>query len=109
MEKKEKKPMLLWAYPREYKDKNSASQTTTNPNEFTYPYYGSMVYWVTRGYVVLDDAAFPIVGEGDEAAGGTLDDFTQPFDSLGYLPTLGGLCVEPNIPLTLFTTFYKPV
>ena len=65
MEKKEKKPMLLWAYPREYKDKNSAAQTTTNPNEFTYPYYGSMVYWVTRGYVVLDDAAFPIVGEGD--------------------------------------------
>ena len=65
MEKKEKKPMLLWAYPREYKDKNSAAQTTTNPNEFTYPYYGSLVYWVTRGYVVLDDAAFPIVGEGD--------------------------------------------
>jgi len=66
MNKKEKKPMLLWAYPREYKDKSSAAQTTTNPNEFTYPYYGSMVYWVTRGYVVLDDAAFPIVGEGDE-------------------------------------------
>ena len=66
MNKKEKKPMLLWAYPREYKDKSSAAQTTTNPNEFTYPYYGSMVYWVTRGYVVLDDAAFPIVGEGEE-------------------------------------------
>ncbi|RMB59170.1 S9 family peptidase [Dokdonia sinensis] len=64
--KKEKKPMILWAYPREFKDKNSASQSTANPNEFTYPYYGSMLYWVTRGYVVLDDASFPIVGEGDE-------------------------------------------
>lgn len=64
--KKEKMPMLLWAYPREFKDKNSASQSTTNPNEFIYPYYGSPIYWVTRGYVVLDDAAFPIVGEGDE-------------------------------------------
>lgn len=64
--KKEKMPMVLWAYPTEYKDKKSASQTTANPNEFTYPYYGSMIYWVTRGYVVLDDAAFPIVGEGDE-------------------------------------------
>lgn len=65
-EKKEKMPMLLWAYPREFKDKNSASQNTTNPNEFIYPYYGSPIYWVTQGYVVLDDAAFPILGEGDE-------------------------------------------
>lgn len=64
--KKEKKPMILWAYPREYKDKKSASQSTANPNEFIYPYYGSPIYWVTQGYVVLDDAAFPIVGEGDE-------------------------------------------
>ncbi len=61
-----KYPMILWAYPREYKDKSSASQSTTNPNEFVYPYWGSPIYWVTRGYVVLDNAAFPIVGEGDE-------------------------------------------
>ena len=65
-EKREKMPLIIWAYPTEYKDKASAGQTTQNPNEFTYPYYGSMVYWVSRGYVVLDDASFPIVGEGDE-------------------------------------------
>lgn len=59
-------PMILWAYPREYKDKSSASQSTTNPNEFVYPYWGSPIYWVAKGYVVLDDAAFPIVGEGTE-------------------------------------------
>lgn len=64
--KKEKLPLLIWAYPTEYKDKNSAGQTSSNPNEFTFPYYGSFVYWVTKGYAVLDDAAFPIVGEGDE-------------------------------------------
>lgn len=63
--KKEKMPMILWAYPREFKDKNSASQNTSNPNEFIYPFWGSPLYWVTQGYVVLDDAAFPIVGEGD--------------------------------------------
>ncbi len=66
MEKKEKMPMILWAYPQEFKDKNSASQNTQNPNEFTYPYYGSALYWLTQGYVILDDAAFPIVGEGEE-------------------------------------------
>ncbi len=62
--KKEKMPMLLWAYPTEYKDKASASQKTANPNEFTYLYYGSPIYWVAKGFVVLDDASFPIVGEG---------------------------------------------
>jgi len=69
--KKEKMPLLIWAYPTEYKDKNSAGQSTSNPNEFTFPYYGSFVYWVTKGYVVLDDAAFPIIGEGS----------TEPNDS----------------------------
>jgi dipeptidyl aminopeptidase/acylaminoacyl peptidase len=69
--KKEKLPMIMWAYPKEFKDKASAGQTTTNPNQFTFPSYGSPVYWVTRGYVVLDNAAFPIVGEGE----------TQPNDS----------------------------
>ncbi|MFN5415691.1 MAG: prolyl oligopeptidase family serine peptidase [Flavobacteriia bacterium] len=62
--KKEKLPMIMWAYPQEYKDKNSAGQVTQNPNEFTFPNYGTPLYWVTRGYVVLDDAAFPILGEG---------------------------------------------
>ncbi len=64
--KKEKMPLLIWAYPTEYKDKNSAGQSNQNPNEFTFPYYGSFVYWVTKGYVVLDDASFPIIGEGEK-------------------------------------------
>jgi dipeptidyl aminopeptidase/acylaminoacyl peptidase len=71
MDSKEKLPMILWAYPTEYKDKSSAGQNTQNPNEFTYPYWGSPIYWLTRGYAVLDDASFPIVGEGD----------TEPNDS----------------------------
>ena len=69
-----KYPMVMWAYPREYKDKSSAGQNTSSSNEFTYPYYGSPIYWVTRGYVVLDDAAFPIVGEGEEEPNDTFVD-----------------------------------
>jgi dipeptidyl aminopeptidase/acylaminoacyl peptidase len=64
--KKDKLSLLIWAYPQEFKDKNSAGQTSANPNEFTYPNYGSFVYWVAKGYAVLDDASFPIVGEGTE-------------------------------------------
>ncbi len=62
----EKLPMLLWAYPREYKDKSSASQVTSSPNSFTYPSYGSALFWVARGYAVLDRAAFPIIGEEND-------------------------------------------
>ncbi len=66
MQKKEKLPMILWAYPREYKDAATAGQVTTSPHQFTSPWYGSPVFWVTRGYAILDGAAFPIIGEGDE-------------------------------------------
>lgn len=63
-QKKEKLPLLIWAYPEEFKDKSSAGQITQSANEFTFPNYGSFVYWAARGYAVLDDASFPIVGEG---------------------------------------------
>ncbi len=66
MTKKEKVPMILWAYPTEFKDKSSAAQTTSNPNKFTYLYWASPIFWVTCGYAVLDKASFPIIGEGDE-------------------------------------------
>jgi len=93
MEKKEKKPMILWAYPTEYKDRASAGQNTQNPNSFTYPWYGSPVFWVTRGYVVLDDASFPIVGEGDEEPNDTFREqlvanakaAIDAVDELGYI------------------------
>ena len=62
--KKEKLPLLIWAYPTEFKDKNSAGQNSKNENQFTFPSYGSFIYWVTRGYAVLDNASFPIIGEG---------------------------------------------
>lgn len=91
--KKEKLPLLIWAYPAEYKDKSSAGQSTHNPNEFTFPYYGSFVYWVNRGYAVLDDAAFPIVGEGDEEPNDTFveqlvwnaEAAIDAVDRLGYI------------------------
>lgn len=61
----EKLPMLMWAYPREFKDAASAGQITTSPHQFISVNYGSPLYWVTRGYAILDNAAFPIIGEGD--------------------------------------------
>lgn len=91
--KKEKLPLLIWAYPQEFKDKQSAGQNNQNPNEFIFPYYGSFVYWVTKGYAVLDDAAFPIVGEGAEEPNDTFipqlvanaKAAIDAVDSLGYI------------------------
>lgn len=92
-EKKEKLPMIMWAYPTEYKDRSSAGQTTANPNSFTYLSYGNPIYWVTRGYAILDDAAFPIVGEGDEQPNDTFVEqlvanakaAIDAVDALGYI------------------------
>ena len=91
--KTEKLPLLIWAYPAEFKDKNSAGQNDKNPNEFTFPSYGSFVYWVTKGYAVLDDASFPIIGEGtaepnDSFISQLVDDAEAAInavDNLGYI------------------------
>ncbi|WP_417866872.1 prolyl oligopeptidase family serine peptidase [Xanthomarina gelatinilytica] len=88
-----KYPMIMWAYPQEFKDKSSAGQNTKSSNEFTYPWYGSPIYWVTRGYVVLDDASFPIVGEGEEEPNDTFIEqlvanakaAIDAVDALGYI------------------------
>lgn len=90
---KEKLPMILWAYPREYKNRSTASQSTSNPNRFVAPNYGSPIFWVTQGYVVLDQAAFPIVGEEDEEPNDTFVEqlvangkaAIDAVDKLGYI------------------------
>jgi dipeptidyl aminopeptidase/acylaminoacyl peptidase len=56
-------PILIWAYPIEYKSAADASQIRGSKYTFTRPYYGSPVLWVTRGFAVLDKAEMPIVGE----------------------------------------------
>ncbi len=92
---KEKLPLLIWAYPTEYKDKNTAGQNTQSPNDFTFPSYGSFIYWVTKGYAVLDDAAFPIVGEGKTEPNDTFipqlvangKAAIDAVDKLGYIDT----------------------
>ena len=58
-------PTLVWAYPTEFKSAAAAGQRSDSPYQFTYVSYWGAVPFVTRGYAVLDDASFPVVGEGD--------------------------------------------
>lgn len=57
-------PVIMWAYPREYKSAADAAQVRGSKYRFTRINYGSPVFWVTQGYAVLDNAEMPIVGEG---------------------------------------------
>lgn len=57
-------PTLVWAYPREFKSEKAASQLKGSKHSFTRISSGSPIYWVTRGYAVIDNASMPIVGEG---------------------------------------------
>lgn len=59
-------PVLIWAYPREYKSRAAAGEVKVSPYRFPKLAFRSPVFWVTQGYAVLDDAAMPIVGEGDK-------------------------------------------
>jgi dipeptidyl aminopeptidase/acylaminoacyl peptidase len=59
-------PVIMWAYPREFKSAADAAQVRGSKYTFTRINYGSPVYWVTQGYAVLDNAEMPIVGEGEK-------------------------------------------
>ena len=67
-------PALVWAYPREFKSADAAGQRSDSPYQFTYVSYWGAVPWVTQGYAVLDDAAMPVVGEGEAEPNDTFVD-----------------------------------
>ncbi len=59
-------PLLMEAYPTEFKDAKAAGMVNSSPHRFVYLYWGSPVFWAVRGYAVLEGAQFPIVGQGKE-------------------------------------------
>ncbi len=59
-------PMLMDAYPAEFKDDKAAGQVKESPHEFVGINWGASLFWVTRGYCILQDAQFPIIGKGKE-------------------------------------------
>ncbi|NIO27718.1 MAG: prolyl oligopeptidase family serine peptidase [Candidatus Latescibacteria bacterium] len=59
-------PMLMWAYPQEFKSADAAGQVTDSPYRFVRIGWWSPLLWLVSGYGVLDDPTMPIIGEGDE-------------------------------------------
>jgi dipeptidyl aminopeptidase/acylaminoacyl peptidase len=56
-------PAVMWAYPREFNDPDTAGQVTTSANRFTLPRGASHLWLLLHGYAILDDASLPVVGD----------------------------------------------
>ena len=64
--KGEKLPVVLWAYPREFKSKSAAGQNKKSPNKFNRVSYWGPMPFLSQGFAVMHRVAMPIVGEGGE-------------------------------------------
>ncbi|WP_414497142.1 S9 family peptidase [Stenotrophomonas maltophilia] len=60
------RPLLMWAYPGEFKSAAAASQVTDSPYRFNAVSYWGPQAFLAKGYVVLASPSMPIIGEGDK-------------------------------------------
>lgn len=56
-------PTVIWAYPREYTDIKTAGQIRSATNRYARISGTSILFFVLRGYAVLDSAEIPVVGD----------------------------------------------
>jgi dipeptidyl aminopeptidase/acylaminoacyl peptidase len=59
----ERRPCVIWAYPIEYSDPRIAGQVRGSPHRFTFFRGTSQLFFLTQGYVLLDGAQMPVVGD----------------------------------------------
>ena len=64
-------PLLMWAYPREFKSADAAGQVTNSPYRFVRLDWGSPLFLLAHGYAILEGPTMPIVGEGAQEANDT--------------------------------------
>jgi len=89
-------PAFLWAYPVEFKSKESAGQVKGSQYTFTRITSGSPLFWLVRGYAIMDNTSIPIVGEGDKEPNDTyVEQLTGSAKAaIDYAASLG--YVDPN-------------
>jgi dipeptidyl aminopeptidase/acylaminoacyl peptidase len=69
-----KLPTVVWAYPYEYNDADTASQVSGSTKRFTEIGGYSEIFFALGGYAVLDNAAMPIVGSDPDHVNDTFVD-----------------------------------
>jgi dipeptidyl aminopeptidase/acylaminoacyl peptidase len=60
-------PTVVWAYPLEYNDADTAGQISGSTKRFTTINGYSHLFFLLDGYAILDGATIPIIGTPDEA------------------------------------------
>lgn len=56
-------PLIMSAYPREFTDTETASQSSHSDKQYIRPWSSSPLYFCLDGFAVLQDASFPIIGD----------------------------------------------
>ena len=59
----ERLPTILWAYPLEYNDADTAGQIGGNTQRYVQMRGSSHLFLLLRGYAILNNATIPIVGD----------------------------------------------
>ena len=55
-------PTMMWAYPREFGDSDTAGQVSGSSARFTTITGASQLFFALQGFAVLDDASLPVIG-----------------------------------------------
>ena len=63
----EQLPLLIWAYPREFTNREAASQVRGSQHRFTELRGASHLFLLTQGYAIIDGPSMPIIGDGETA------------------------------------------
>ncbi len=58
-------PLVIWAYPREFKNAKVAGQVKESPYQFNRISFSSPLPLLAEGYAILHNPSMPIIGEGD--------------------------------------------
>ena len=64
-------PTVVWAYPLEYNDADTAGQISGSTKRFTTISGPSHLFFLLEGYAVLDNATIPIVGSDPDTVNNT--------------------------------------
>jgi len=63
----QRRPLVVWAYPQEFNDAATAGQVSGSPWQFTMLRGTSHLFLLLCGYVVMDGATMPVVGDPETA------------------------------------------
>lgn len=78
----ERRPAFVWAYPLEFTDPALAGQVTGSPNRFEQFGGSSPLFLVLEGYVVLNDATMPVVGDPEKVNDTFIEQITMNAEAI---------------------------